>query len=412
MKTTGNSSILTVDQMTAVVRGAILRESSLQDLSVRGELLGFKRHTSGHVYFTLQGKSSRVSCVLFRSYASSVLVWPKDGDEVLVRGRVDLYGARGSYQIYVAALYPIGAGAKARAKEALRKRLEAEGLFDPRLKRPLPRCPRRVAVITSPTGAALQDIIRISSIRFPCTDLIIIPSLMQGTGAPDEIVHAFELARIARGISCIILARGGGSRDDLDVFDDERVVRAVRLAPVPVITGLGHQIDTTLADMAADAAAPTPSGAAERLFPDRAAIDTALANVAHHMRGRLEARIAFMRENLAQAAERLDRSIMAGYMKPAAENVDRVSDSLTKLISQRIRDESARLASCAARLANLSPLTLLAKGYSICTDGAGASVRSVNALHAGDEVNIIMCDGRVKAAVEEISVGAPCSEAE
>ena len=253
--------IVTVDEMTASVREALFREPSLQNLSVRGELLGFKLHTSGHAYFTLLGANSRVACVLFRSYANSVLVWPKDGDEVLVRGKIDVYGARGSYQIYATTLLPLGAGAKARAKEALRLRLEQEGIFDSRLKRPLPRYPERVAVITSPTGAALQDILKLHSLRFPCAELIVIPSLMQGLGAPEEIVRAFELARRIRGLSCVMLARGGGNRDDLDIFDNESVVRAIRLSPVPVITGLGHQIDSTLADMAADAAAPTPSGA-------------------------------------------------------------------------------------------------------------------------------------------------------
>lgn len=277
--------IVTVDEMTASVREALFREPSLQNLSVRGELLGFKLHTSGHAYFTLLGANSRVACVLFRSYANSVLVWPKDGDEVLVRGKIDVYGARGSYQIYATTLLPLGAGAKARAKEALRLRLEQEGIFDSRLKRPLPRYPERVAVITSPTGAALQDILKLHSLRFPCAELIVIPSLMQGLGAPEEIVRAFELARRIRGLSCVMLARGGGNRDDLDIFDNESVVRAIRLSPVPVITGLGHQIDSTLADMAADAAAPTPSGAAERLFPDGKALDTALLSAARNMRG-------------------------------------------------------------------------------------------------------------------------------
>lgn len=258
--------IVTVDEMTASVREALFREPSLQNLSVRGELLGFKLHTSGHAYFTLLGANSRVACVLFRSYANSVLVWPKDGDEVLVRGKIDVYGARGSYQIYATTLLPLGAGAKARAKEALRLRLEQEGIFDPRLKRPLPRYPERVAVITSPTGAALQDILKLHSLRFPCAELIVIPSLMQGLGAPEEIVRAFELARRIRGLSCVMLARGGGNRDDLDIFDNESVVRAIRLSPVPVITGLGHQIDSTLADMAADAALPRRPGRRSGFF--------------------------------------------------------------------------------------------------------------------------------------------------
>ena len=371
--------IVTVDEMTASVREALFREPSLQNLSVRGELLGFKLHTSGHAYFTLLGANSRVACVLFRSYANSVLVWPKDGDEVLVRGKIDVYGARGSYQIYATTLLPLGAGAKARAKEALRLRLEQEGIFDPRLKRPLPRYPERVAVITSPTGAALQDILKLHSLRFPCAELIVIPSLMQGLGAPEEIVRAFELARRIRGLSCVMLARGGGNRDDLDIFDNESVVRAIRLSPVPVITGLGHQIDSTLADMAADAAAPTPSGAAERLFPDGKALDTALLSAARNMRGRLETRVGFM------------------------DFAARAADSIRDAISRRLRDECSGLAAFAARLANLSPLSLLAKGYSICTDLSGTVIRSAASLKAGCAVRIILNDGSAEAVVKEVS---------
>lgn len=395
--------IVTVDEMTASVREALFREPSLQNLSVRGELLGFKLHTSGHAYFTLLGANSRVACVLFRSYANSVLVWPKDGDEVLVRGKIDVYGARGSYQIYATTLLPLGAGAKARAKEALRLRLEQEGIFDPRLKRPLPRYPERVAVITSPTGAALQDILKLHSLRFPCAELIVIPSLMQGLDAPEEIVRAFELARRIRGLSCVMLARGGGNRDDLDIFDNESVVRAIRLSPVPVITGLGHQIDSTLADMAADAAAPTPSGAAERLFPDGKALDTALLSAARNMRGRLETHIGFMDKNVAATKERLDRDIVRGHLQPAADFAARAADSIRDAISRRLRDECSGLAAFAARLANLSPLSLLAKGYSICTDLSGTVIRSAASLKAGGAVRIILNDGSAEAVVKEVS---------
>ena len=198
-------------------------------------------------------------------------------------------------------LLPLGAGAKARAKEALRMKLEREGIFDLRLKRPLPRYPERVAVITSPTGAALQDVLKLHALRYPCAEIVVIPSLMQGVGAPEEITAAFERARRIRGLSCLMLVRGGGNRDDLDIFDEESVVRAVRLCPVPVITGLGHQIDSTLADLAADAAAPTPSGAAERLFPDRRALEAALCDAERSMRGALEGRIGLMSRALETA---------------------------------------------------------------------------------------------------------------
>ncbi len=408
---TNSNRIITVDEMTASVKEAIFREPSLQNLSVRGELLGFKLHTSGHAYFTLLGENSRVSCVLFRSYASSVLVRPKDGDEVLVRGKIDVYGARGSYQIYAVNLLPLGAGAKARAKEALRMRLEREGIFDLRLKRPLPRFPERVAVVTSPTGAALQDVLKLHSLRFPCAEIVVVPGLMQGVGAAEEIVRAFERVRSIRGLSCAMLVRGGGSRDDLDIFDDEQVVRAVRLCPVPVITGLGHQIDSTLADLAADAAAPTPSGAAERLFPDRLALDAALRDAEREMRGALENRISLMSRALDAGGRRLATALSLKHIKPSETFIKAAETALAARVSSRIRNEGSRLAASASRLESLSPLSLLSKGYSVCEDADGAVVRSVSSLRAGSRVKIIMRDGAAGAVVEDIVRSAPFKEA-
>lgn len=404
--TAQNNKTVTVDELTASIKESLAREPFFQNLFVRGELLGFKRHTSGHAYFTLLGENSRVSCVMFNSYASSVLVWPKDGDEVLVRGKVDVYGARGSYQIYAMMLLPLGAGAKARAKEALRVKLEREGLFDTRLKRPLPRYPEHVGVITSPTGAALQDVLKLRALRYPCAEITVIPSLMQGTGAQEEITRAFEIARRVAGLSCVMLVRGGGSRDDLDIFDDESVVRAVRLCPVPVITGLGHQIDSTLADLAADAAAPTPSGAAERLFPDRRAVLSSLSETERAMRGSLEARVKAMTGAAAALGKNMERALLMKHFAPAAAFVKRAEDSLGSAVRAKTKNESARLASDAARLDGLSPLSLLARGYSICEDEDGVPLRSVSSLKIGGRVNILMSDGTAGAVVDSISGGS------
>ena len=296
---------VTVDELTGTIRKAIFSCGELQNVSVCGELMGFKKHTSGHSYFTILGKESRIACVLFRSNASSVLTWPKDGDEVMVRGSVDVYGARGSYQMYASNLLPIGAGAKARAKEMLKNKLAQEGLFDPALKRPIPFFPNRVAVITSPTGAALQDVIKISSMRYPSADIIVIPSLMQGFAAEEEISYAFSSLAKVKNLSLAILARGGGSRDDLDIFDSESVVRAVRMSPVPVITGLGHQIDFTLADMAADASAPTPSGAAERVFPDSRDLLSQLDTIKDSCAYKLDFRISKISDYISLSRDRM-----------------------------------------------------------------------------------------------------------
>ena len=394
-----NNEIITVDEMTAGVRDALLRAPRLSGFSVRGELLGFKLHTSGHAYFTLLGENTRVACVLFRSYAASVLAWPKDGDEVLVRGRIDVYGARGSYQIYATALLPLGAGAKARAKEMLRQRLEKEGLFDPRLKRPLPRFPERVAVITSPTGAALQDILKLHSLRFPCSELIVVPSLMQGADAAGDIIRAFARVRGIKGLSCVILARGGGNRDDLDIFDSEEVTRAVRLCPVPVITGLGHQIDSTLADLAADASAPTPTGAAERLFPDGNALDAALASARGKLATRISARISSAFSALTESLERLNRSVIKNKLTPAGDLLSSADERLNKDIRTMLKEADARIVSLSQRLEARSPLALLSKGYSICEDAGGRIVSSASGLSAGEKLKLLFKDGSADVSV-------------
>ncbi|MDO4987430.1 MAG: exodeoxyribonuclease VII large subunit [Synergistes sp.] len=398
-----NDSIMTVDDVTARISCAVQREPELQNVSVLGELLGFKRHTSGHAYFTLIGRESRIACVLFRSYAASVLTWPKNGDEVLVRGKVSVYGAQGSYQIYAVTLLPIGAGAKARAKEETRRRLEAEGLFDPRLKRRIPRFPQRVAVITSPTGAALQDIIKLHASRFPCAEIIVVPSLMQGLDAPVNIVSAFERVRKIKDVSCVVLARGGGNRDDLDVFDNEDVVRAVRLSPVPVVTGLGHQIDSTFCDLAADLCAPTPSGAAERIFPDGDALSSALANTAHNMKNRLETRIAGTKNDLSALKRRMDAEIINSYILPEKESIKHIYESLRKDISLKVKNEETKLSAYAARLDNVSPLKLIARGYSVCTGDDGGVIRSASFLSVGDTVNVVMSDGCARCTVNEVT---------
>lgn len=398
---TGKHSVLSVDDVTNKIREAVLASRELQNITVSGELLGFKRHTSGHAYFTILGKESRIACVLFRSNATQVLQWPKDGDEVLVRGRLDIYGARGSYQIYASTLLPLGEGAKARAKEMLKNRLTQEGLFDIRHKRPLAPFPERVALITSPTGAALQDVIKISSVRYPPSDLIVIPSLMQGITSPQEIVAAFSKCGRVHGLSLVMLVRGGGNRDDLDAFDDEQVVRAIRSCPVPVVTGLGHQIDSTLSDLAADFAAPTPSGAAERVFPDSRELLTLLAGSGRSMTAHIQKRIGRVLEAAEDVKRRLVFVLVKGKLNPAEDSINSAANIMAASVVYKLNEAEAGLRSAAEALQNTSPLTILAKGYSICMDGAGTIVRDASSLKNGQDINIRMRDGSVGAVVKD-----------
>lgn len=395
-------AVFTVDEVTNKIREAIYASGELQNISVKGELLGFKKHSSGHAYFTVIGAEARISCVLFRSNASSVILWPKDGDEVLVRGRVDVYGARGSYQIYATTLLPLGEGAKARAREILFKQLTAEGLFDIRHKRPLPSFPRKVALITSPTGAAVQDVIKIASIRYPASELLVIPSLMQGAAASSEIKEAFSKCAALQDISLVMLVRGGGSRDDLDTFDSEEVVRAVRSCPVPVITGLGHQIDKTLSDLAADAYAPTPSGAAERVFPDSKELAAYLKSSMRSMNAHINKRAAKISSDLIDSKRRLLFSITRGVYIPASEFLNNARSSLSSNITYKLSEAEAKLSSAAGTLNNLSPLSVMSRGFTVCRDAEGNMIKDASSLSEKQRVGIFFRDGKAEAEVISI----------
>ena len=395
-------AIFTVDEVTNKIREAISACGELQNVSVKGELLGFKKHSSGHAYFTIIGTEARISCVLFRSNASSVILWPKDGDEVLVRGKVDVYGARGSYQIYASTLLPLGEGAKARAKELLFRQLTSEGIFDVRHKRQLPLFPAKVAIITSPTGAAVQDVIKVASLRYPASELVVIPSLMQGAGASSEIRDAFSKCTSLQDISLVMLVRGGGSRDDLDIFDSEEVVRSVRSCPVPVITGLGHQIDKTLSDLAADAFAPTPSGAAERVFPDSKELSAYLISSVRSMNSHINKRALKINSDLNDMKRRLLFSITRGVCIPASEHLNNAFSSLSSSVAYRINEADAKLLSSAGTLNSLSPLSVMSRGFTICRDAEGNMVKDVSSLSEHQSIDIYFRDGYAGAEIKSI----------
>ncbi|MCX7828690.1 MAG: exodeoxyribonuclease VII large subunit [Thermanaerothrix sp.] len=389
--------VLDVDSLTYRIREA-LKVREFQDILVQGQIEGLKRHSSGHVYFTLLGKSSRISCAMFRSSASSVLHWPNDGQDVAVRGGLGLYPPRGAYQLIVSRLYPLGVGDRARQKELLQKKLEEEGLFDERLKRPIPAVPSRVAVITSPTGAALQDVIRVSGERFPQCPLLIIPSVVQGVEAPGAIVSSLRKASAMEDLSCVMLVRGGGSRDDLDPFDDEDVARAIRACPFPVVTGVGHQVDLTIADMAADLSAPTPSGAAERVFPDRRDLLIRVAGSVRLSKSSVQRRITVPQGKLLTLKNNMTRSIH--YLLDA--NGAKVSDLLRaskSSLNLRVTRLEGLLGSLDARIRSLSPLWILGRGYAEVEDMEGRKIVSAQALAVGQRVVLRFKDGAVLGEV-------------
>lgn len=391
---------LDVDGLTQRVSELLESDDLLSSVRVRGEILDFKRHTSGHVYFTLTGKESRVSCVLFRSDAARIPRWPQKGDEVYAEGRVGVYGARGTYQLYARKLLPLGQGAKSRAKEELRLRLEAEGLFDPRLKRPLPDFPMRAAVVTSPTGAAIRDVIKVSASRFPQCELVVVPAQVQGADAPAQIAFALQRLRYLDGVSVALLVRGGGSRDDLNPFDDEDVVRAVRLCPVPVVTGLGHEIDTTLADLASDATAPTPSAAAERVFPDVKSLLERLSALGSSLSAAMLYRIERLAAQLSSHRSALVSLTRDSHCRKALAQVEALEREICRSARHSHALWESKLKQKSLALDALSPLRVLARGYASCVTAGGEALLSVDQLDVDEPFSVELSDGEIKARVK------------
>jgi exodeoxyribonuclease VII large subunit len=392
---------LTVDELTSRIQALFYADAVLQNLVVVGEIAEITRHTSGHVYFTLTGDEGRLSCVLFKSDAARVPSWPKKGDEVLAEGRIGLYPPRGTYQLYVRRLTPLGVGAAARAKEELRLRLEKEGLFDLRLKRKLPDIPKKVAVITSATGAAIRDVLKVSHNRFPQCDIIILPCLVQGYDAPVDICTAFSRVRTLNSIDAVMLVRGGGSREDLNPFDDERVVRAIRSCPFPVVTGVGHEIDMTLSDLAADVAASTPSAAAERLFPDKIDLLRRVEYLSSSLLGAVRNDVRNSQRNLNLSQDALT-GIMHTLVRKNEKELFDIRKDMLRLVSARFQENKKALIAAIGALNALSPLSILSRGFISCTREDGTVVSSVKLLHPEDKLALSFIDGRALVRIEEV----------
>ncbi|MDR1508228.1 MAG: exodeoxyribonuclease VII large subunit [Synergistaceae bacterium] len=398
------SPVQTVDELSNAIKAVVTGSSLLRNVAVRGEIQNFKRHGSGHVYFTVAGNESKIASVLFRSYASVVTAWPQDGDEALVTGSVDVYPKGGTYQLYATYIMPIGLGAQQRAKEALRTALDREGLFDIRHKRPLPKYPSKVAVITSPTGAALRDILEVSSNRAPFIDIVLIPAAVQGFEAPAQVTRALSMAGTLKGVNCVVLARGGGAKDDLSPFDDERIVRAVRSCPIPVVTGVGHQIDSSLADLAADIALPTPSAAAETVFPDIRETLGILSSSQDIIRSASLRRLEMSAASAEKNREKLLRNM--NLILSERENYLRIGSSeIKRRFVNSIERRESFLSQAASTLDALSPLAVLARGFSICRDVNGRAVKNSSSVKTGDRVSIRFHTGSAEADIASVTAG-------
>ncbi len=394
-------NIYTVSKLNTLVKDLLDGTAELQNVCVQGELSNYKCYPSGHHYFSLKDESCSLRCVMFRSSAARLRFRPEDGMKALAFGSVSVFPRDGAYQLYVENLIPQGTGDLYVAFEQLKAKLAAEGLFSAAHKRPLPRYPRTVAVITSGAGAAVRDVIRVAGKRWPLAKLIVLPVHVQGTEAPPEIAAALEYANRRKIADLIITGRGGGSIEDLWAFNDERVARAIYASEIPVISAVGHEPDVTIADYVADCRAATPSNGAELAVPDseelRKALQSYALRCAQAMRKQMEARRAALRE---LAARRVMRSPMA-YIEMKRMETDMQRQRLLSAQERRIAEAKHRFVRVAAKADALSPLKVLARGYAVAS-GPGGILRSVKDIRAGDQLALTLRDGSVECTVDRI----------
>ena len=394
-------SVLSVSQVNQYLKGLMDRDELLSALYVRGEISNYKCYPSGHHYFSLKDGESTLRCVMFRREAASLRFRPENGMQVIAAGRVAVYPRDGAYQLYCVRLTPEGVGDLQVAFEQLKEKLRREGLFDPEAKKPLPRFPRRIALVTSPAGAAVRDMIRILGARWPLSEVIVLPVRVQGEEAPGEISAAIAYADRAGLADVIITGRGGGSMEDLWAFNDERVARAIFACRTPVISAVGHEPDVTIADFVADVRAATPSNAAELAVPDR---DEVLAALAQY-RGRLEKAVRRRLESARSAWTRCRTSPALTRPEEQIQNrrlaLDGQGLRLAHALQRRLSGERERYARTAAKLDALSPFKVLARGYAIPQDGEGRVITSAGALTPGERLTLTMADGQADCVVKE-----------
>ncbi|HEX6061310.1 MAG TPA: exodeoxyribonuclease VII large subunit [Candidatus Limnocylindria bacterium] len=398
------SNVIRVGQLSVRIAERLLAADDLKDLWVEGEISEATVSSAGHVHFTLKDNAGQIRCVLFATQAANVPLTPRAGLRVIAHGYVDVYLKAGSYNLRCDDVRPAGAGDTFLRLEALRKRLDAEGLFNQERKRALPARPRRVGVITSPTGAAWHDVQTVCLRRDPRVELIFAAAQVQGVGAVESMIAAFDGLAQLRDLDVIILARGGGATEDLSAFNDEALVRAVSRAGRPVCSGVGHESDVTLVDLVADVRAPTPSVAAELVVPDAGADVAALARLRRRIDGRVRDIAGDRRRRATNAKRLLDRRAPAARIAELRLQLDDSRRTIDRAIARAVPLRRQRSVSARRRLEALSPLAVLGRGYAIVEGPDGRVRTEVAALRAGEQVKLRLRDGRAGVRVETVEV--------
>ena len=392
-------NVLSITQLNEYIRGKMDTDPLLTQVAVRGEISNYKLYPSGHHYFTLKDEGSALRCVLFKGNAARLRFRPENGMKIIAMGKVSVYPRDGAYQLYCTGLTMDGVGDLYAAFEQLKKKLEAQGLFDPTHKKPIPKYPGTIGIITSSAGAAVHDMLRILRKRYPLSKVRLLPVRVQGVEAPGEIAAAIGYANHYRLADLLIVGRGGGSIEDLWAFNDERVAYAIYHSEIPVISAVGHEPDVTISDYVADLRAATPSNAAELAVPDQDALRQNLDAMSNAMVSSLSRQVKAARQHLKVLSASQALRSPTGYLEQRSQSVELLKNRLVAAQNQNITRARQRFIAQISKLEAMSPLKVLTRGYSMAQTQRGEVVRSINQVELGERIRIRLSDGTISATV-------------
>lgn len=394
-----SQTILTITQLNEYIRGKLDGDPMLNQVAVRGEISNYKLYPSGHHYFTLKDETGALKCVMFKGNAFRLRFRPENGMKVIAMGKVSVFPRDGAYQLYCTAMAMDGIGDLYAAFEQLKKKLEAQGLFDPAHKKPIPRYPRTIGIVTSSAGAAVHDMLRILRKRYPLVSVRLLPVRVQGAEAPGEIGAAIAYANKYALADLLIVGRGGGSIEDLWAFNDERVAYAIYHSEIPVISAVGHEPDVTIADFVADLRAATPSNGAELAVPDQNALRQNLDAMTSAMTAALSRQIKASRQHLNVLAQSPALKSPTGYLEQRGKNLELLKNRLLSAQTQEVTRKKQRYIAAVSKLDAMSPLKVLSRGYSMAQSEEGEVIRSVRQTELGQRITVTVSDGKLSATV-------------
>ena len=391
--------VLSISQINGYIQNKLDSDALLSAVAVRGEISNYKMYPSGHHYFTLKDEGAALKCVMFKGNAMRLRFRPENGMKVIAMGKISVYPRDGAYQLYCTAMSMDGVGDLYAAFEQLKKKLAAEGLFDPAHKKPLPKYPGTIGIITSSAGAAVHDMLRILRKRYPLTQVKLLPVRVQGVEAPGEIADAIRYANYHDLADLLIVGRGGGSIEDLWAFNDERVAHAIYQSRIPVISAVGHEPDVTISDNVADLRAATPSNAAELAVPDMDALTQTLDSMSSAMANVMNRQIKSARQHLNVLAGSAALRSPVGYLEQRQKNLELLKNRMISAQNQSISRKNQRFVALTAKLDAMSPLKVLTRGYAMAQSDTGEVVRSITQVELGQRISVTLSDGKLSATV-------------